>query len=62
MLKAEDSLIRLKQTFHDQGKKPGKLQAWQQTLDSNRAINTVRNDRGELTTDPTEINNTGYIT
>jgi len=29
LLKAKDSLIRLKQSFYDQGEKPGKLLAWQ---------------------------------
>uniref|UniRef100_A0A669E357 Reverse transcriptase domain-containing protein n=1 Tax=Oreochromis niloticus TaxID=8128 RepID=A0A669E357_ORENI len=59
MLKAEDGLIRLKQTFYDQGEKPGKLLAWQiKKLESDRAINIIRNDQGELSTDPTEINNT----
>lgn len=59
MLKAEDIIIRLKQSFYDQGEKPGKLLAWQiKKLESDRAINTIRNEQGELSTDPTEINNT----
>lgn len=58
-LKAEDSLIRLKQTFYDQGEKPSKLLAWQvKKLDSERTINIIRNEQGELTTIPNEINNT----
>lgn len=57
-LKDEDSLIRLKQTFYDQGEKPSKLLAWQiKKLDSERAITTIRNEQGELTADPNEINN-----
>ncbi len=57
--KAEDSLIRLKQFFYDQGEKPGKLLAWQiKKLESDRAINSIRNEQGELSTDPTEIINT----
>lgn len=59
LLKAEDAIVRLKQTFYDQGEKPGKLLAWQiKKIESDRAINTIRNEQGELTTDPTEINNT----
>lgn len=59
LFKAEDGLIRLKQTFYDQGEKPSKLLAWQiKRLESERVINTIRNKQGVLTTDPTEINNT----
>ena len=59
VLKAEDGLIRLKQTFYDQGEKPSKLLAWQiKKLESDRAINTIRNEQGELSTDPTEMNST----
>ena len=58
-LKAENSLIRLKQTFYDQGEKPGKVLAWQiKKLNSERAINAIRNEQGVITTDPLEINNT----
>lgn len=43
MFKAEDHLIRLKQTFYDQGEKPGKLLAWQiKKLESDGAINTIQ--------------------
>lgn len=39
-LKAENSILRLKQTFYDQGEKPSKLLAWQlKKLTSERAIN-----------------------
>lgn len=59
LVKAEDGLIRLKQTFYDQGEKPGKLLAWQiKRLKSERAINAIRNEKGILSTDPTDINNT----
>lgn len=58
-LKAESSILRLKQTFYDQGEKPSKLLAWQlKKLTAERAINEIRNERGEIIIDPAEINNT----
>lgn len=48
MLKAEDGIIRLKQTCYDQGEKPGELLAWQiKKVESDRAINIIRNEQGE---------------
>ena len=56
---AEDSLLRLKQTFYEQGGKPSRLLAWQiKKLNTERAINAIRNEKGVITTDPLEINQT----
>lgn len=56
-IKAENSLLRLRQTFYDQGEKPGRLLAWQiKKLDSQKAISTIRNEQGDLTSNPQEIN------
>lgn len=52
-------MLRLKQSFYDQGEKPGKLLAWRiKQLQSERAINAIENVKGEVTADPIEINNT----
>ncbi len=57
--KAENSLIRLKQSFYEQGEKAGKLLAWQiKKLDTEKAINNIQIENGELTSNPLEINNT----
>lgn len=56
--KAENSLIRLKQSFYEQGEKAGKLLAWQiKKLDTEKAINNIQTENGELISDPLEINN-----
>ncbi len=58
-LKAENSILRLKQTYYDQGEKPTKLLAWQlKKLTSERSINEIRNEKGVITTYPGEINDT----
>lgn len=57
LAKAENSLIRLKQTFYEQGEKSGKLLAWQiKKLQSSKAINNILTTSGTLTSDPSEIN------
>lgn len=49
----------MKQTYYDQGEKPTKLLAWQlKKLISERSINEIRNEKGVITTDPGEINET----
>lgn len=55
--KAMASLLRLKQSFYDQGEKPGKVLAWRlKQLQSERAITSLQGDQGETIVDPTEIN------
>lgn len=55
--KAENCLIRLKQTFYEQGEKSGKLLAWQiKKLQASRTINNILTVSGDLSSDPTEIN------
>ena len=57
--KAEDGLLRLKQTFCERGEKPSRLLAWQiKKLNTERAMNAIRNEKGVITTDPLEINQT----
>ena len=51
------SLMWLKQGYHDQGEKPGKLSAWRiKNQQTDRAINSIRTPQGTLTIDPLEIN------
>ncbi len=58
-LNAENSILRLKQTYYDQGEKPTKWLAWQlKKLTSEISINEIRNEKGVITTDPGEINDT----
>lgn len=58
-LKAENSLIRLKQSYYDQGEKPGRLLAWRiKKLDADRAITAIQTQTGTMTTNPQEINYT----
>lgn len=58
-LKAENSLIRLKQNYYDQGEKPGRLLAWPiKKLNADRAITAIQTQSGAITTDPQEINDT----
>ncbi len=55
--KAENSLIRLKQSYYDQGEKSGRLLAWQiKKLDANRAVTAIQTRSGTVSTDPQEIN------
>ncbi len=51
------SLMWLKQGYHDQDEKPGKLLAWRiKKQQTDRAINSIRTPQGILTIDPLEIN------
>lgn len=50
------SLLRLKQSYYDQGEKAGKILAWHiKKLQSERAINSIKTN-GKLTNDQAEIN------
>lgn len=60
--KAMSSLLRLKQTFYDQGEKPGKVLAWRiKKLQNERQITTLLNSNNENIVDPLEINKTFKI-
>lgn len=55
--KAESSLIRLKQSFYDQGEKSGRLLAWQiKKQEAERAISSIELPDGRISVDPLEIN------
>lgn len=57
--RAVASLLRLKQSFYDQGEKPGKVLAWRlKQLQSEKVIISLLSDQGEPIVDPTEINET----
>lgn len=57
--KAVASLLRLKQSFYEQGEKPGKVLAWRlKQLQSEKVITSLQSDQGETIVDPTEINET----
>lgn len=52
------SMMKLKQSYYDQGEKPGKLLAWRiKQLQSESAINSIQEEGGDITTDPVKINN-----
>lgn len=56
--KAAISVLKLKQSFYDQGERPGRLLAWRiRQQQTERAISYIEDDKGNLITDPTEINN-----
>ena len=49
----------LKQSYYDQGEKPGKLLAWRiKKIQTDRAINSLALENGVNIVDPLEINNT----
>lgn len=55
--KTEISLIQHKQSYYDQGEKPGRLLTWHiKKLDADRAINAIQTQSGTVSTDPQEIN------
>ena len=57
--KVAKNLLWTKQSYYDQGEKPGKLLAWQlKKIQAERAINSVETMSGDVTTDPIEINAT----
>lgn len=55
--RAACSLLRLKQSFYEQGDKSGKLLAWQiRQLETTTSITTILSNRN-VVVDPIEINN-----
>lgn len=57
--KAENSWVRLKQTFYEQGKESGKLLASQiKKYDTERAINIILIPNGDIIVDPLVKNDT----
>ncbi len=56
--KIATNLMWLKQSYYDQGEKPGKLLAGRiKKIQTNGAINYILLDDGQASTDPLEINN-----
>uniref|UniRef100_A0A671X7A5 Reverse transcriptase domain-containing protein n=1 Tax=Sparus aurata TaxID=8175 RepID=A0A671X7A5_SPAAU len=56
--KASAGLIRLKQTYYDQGEKAGKLLAWRiKTQQNEKTINEIIDTNGDKITTPQKINN-----
>ncbi len=56
--KVAKSLLWTNQTYYDQGGKADKLLAWRiKKMQSERTINNIKLNSGNLTTDPVEINN-----
>lgn len=52
------SMMKLKQSYYDQGEKPGKLLAWRiKQLQTESAINSIQEEGGDITMDPVKINN-----
>lgn len=50
-------MLRLLQTFFDQGEKSGKLLAWQiKQLEVREIIPLIKNKKGDTITEPTKIN------
>jgi len=50
-------MLRLNQTFYEQGEKPGKLLAWQiKQLETRKTITSIKNNNGDTIIDPIEIN------
>lgn len=55
--KAAASLLRLKQTYYDQGEKAGKILAWRiKKMETERTINSVQIGSNPPITDPLDIN------
>lgn len=53
----KEGLFRLKQTFYDQGERPGRMLAWCiKQLQNERVINSLQNNNNENIVDPNEIN------
>lgn len=51
-------LLKLKQTFYDQGEKTGKVLAWQiKKKQMERAVDSIEESDGNIIVDPQEINN-----
>lgn len=61
MNKATKGLMILRQSYYEQGEKASKLLAWRiNQLEAERAINSIQTDKGVVTTDPKEINESFY--
>ena len=57
--KATKSLLKLKQSYYEQGEKASRLLAWRlKQLETERTINTITTEEGLETSDPQEINRT----
>lgn len=57
--KAAASLMMLRQNYYDQGEKAGKLLAWRiKQKQSERTINCIEDNCGNITVDPVKINDT----
>ena len=55
--RAASDMLRLNQTFYEQGEKPGKLLAWQiKQLETRKTITSIKNNNGDTIIDPIEIN------
>lgn len=57
--KAATSLMMLRQNYYNQGEKAGKLLAWRiKQKQSERTINSIEDNKRNITSDPAKINNT----
>lgn len=55
--RAASNILRLNQSFYEQGEKPGKILAWQiKQLEVQKNITSIINSKGEMIMDPIEIN------
>lgn len=55
--RAASNMLRLNQSFYEQGEKPGKILAWQiKQLETQKNITSIINSKGESIVDPIEIN------
>lgn len=55
--RAASTLLRLNQSFYEQGEKPGKLLAWQiKQMEAQKNITSITNSKGENVVEPTKIN------
>lgn len=55
--RAASNILRLNQSFYEQGEKPGKILAWQiKQLEAQKNNTTIINTKGETIVDPIEIN------
>lgn len=55
--KAIKSLLRLKQSYYEQGDKASKILAWQiKQNQTERTINSISTEQGQITSDPKQIN------
>lgn len=55
--RAASDMLRLNQTFYEQGEKPGKLLAWQiKQLETRKTIASIKNNNRDIKVDPIEIN------